>query len=131
MSRKSKRRAHAKRRQKVRETAPQEPQDSSWGAAVLSFFKEFFCNFSGPGHLYYDENLTDAGKQKKSLLWGVVMLLLAAAIALLPFKAWHMVDPDILAAKILIVAVCECFAIFMGGCGIANLKDALTKHPDD
>lgn len=42
-----------------------EQKKSSWGAAMVSFFKEYLFNFSGPGHLYYDENLTNEGKRKK------------------------------------------------------------------
>ena len=32
---------------------------------MVSFFKEYLFNFSGPGHLYYDENLTNEGKKRK------------------------------------------------------------------
>ena len=39
---------------------------SSWGAVLVSFLKELFLNFSGPGRLYYDENLTEAGKKGRS-----------------------------------------------------------------
>ena len=28
-----------------------EQKKSSWGAALVSFFKEYLLNFSGPGHL--------------------------------------------------------------------------------
>ena len=34
---------------------------------MVSFFKEYLFNFSGPGHLYYDENLTNEGKKKEKL----------------------------------------------------------------
>ena len=46
-----------------------EQKKSSWGAAMVSFFKEYLFNFSGPGHLYYDENLTNEGKRKKNYIW--------------------------------------------------------------
>ena len=37
-----------------------EQKKSSWGAVLVSFLKEFLLNsFEAPGHLYYDENLTN------------------------------------------------------------------------
>ena len=50
-----------------------EQKKSSWGAAMVSFFKEYLFNFSGPGHLYYDENLTNEGKRKKNYIWRVLL----------------------------------------------------------
>ena len=45
-----------------------EQKKSSWGAVLVSFLKEFLLNsFEAPGHLYYDENLTNEGKRKKKL----------------------------------------------------------------
>ena len=44
-----------------------EQKKSSWGAVLVSFLKEFLLNsFEAPGHLYYDENLTNEGKRKKN-----------------------------------------------------------------
>ena len=50
---------------------------SSWGAAGVSVLKEFFLNFSGPGHLYYEENLSDEGIRKKEFIWGPILLMFA------------------------------------------------------
>ena len=37
-----------------------EQKKSSWGAVLVSFLKEFLLNsFEAPGHLYYDDNLTN------------------------------------------------------------------------
>ena len=45
-----------------------EQKKSSWGAVLVSFLKEFLLNsFEAPGHLYYDENLTNEGKKKENL----------------------------------------------------------------
>ena len=47
-----------------------EQKKSSWGAVLVSFLKEFLLNsFEAPGHLYYDENLTNEGKRKKNYIW--------------------------------------------------------------
>ncbi|RGC79142.1 hypothetical protein [Faecalimonas umbilicata] len=35
-----------------------EQKKSSWGAAMVSFFKEYLFNFSGPGHLFEFPNET-------------------------------------------------------------------------
>lgn len=49
---------------------------STWGAAVVSFLKEFFLNSSDPGvHLEYDENLAEEGKRKKKRIWAVIFVL--------------------------------------------------------
>ncbi len=114
-------------RHKKRERT-KEQKKSSWGAVLVSFLKEFFLNFAGPGHLYYDENLTDAGKKRKKLLWGTIMLVIALVSALLPLEAWNMIVPDVLAGKIFIAAICECFAVFIGSRGIIMLKEALKKE---
>lgn len=46
-----------------------EQKKSSWGAVPVSFLKEFLLNsFEAPGHLYYDENLTNEGKRKIKIL---------------------------------------------------------------
>ena len=46
-----------------------EQKKSSWGAVLVSFLKEFLLNsFEAPGHLYYDENLTNEGKRKKNYI---------------------------------------------------------------
>ncbi len=57
-----------------------EQKKSSWGAAMVSFFKEYLFNFSGPGHLYYDENLTNEGKRKKNYIWRVLLLVTAVGL---------------------------------------------------
>ena len=45
-----------------------EQKKSSWGAVLVSFLKEFLLNsFEAPGHLYYDENLTNRRKKKEKL----------------------------------------------------------------
>lgn len=71
-----------------------EQKKSSWGAAMVSFFKEYLFNFSGPGHLYYDENLTNEGKRKKNYIWRVLLLVTAVGVALLPFIAWNIFTSD-------------------------------------
>ena len=43
-------------------------------------------------------------------------------------KAWNMIVPDVLAGKIFIIAICECFAVFIGSRGIIMLKEALKKE---
>ena len=43
-------------------------------------------------------------------------------------KAWNMIVSDVLAGKIFIVAICECFAVFIGSRGIIMLKEALKKE---
>ena len=62
-----------------------EQKKSSWGAVLVSFFKEIFLNFQGPGHLDYEETLTHEGKRRKNAIWRTIMLVQAAA-ALLPFR---------------------------------------------
>lgn len=53
-----------------------EQKKSSWGAVLVSFLKEFLLNsFEAPGHLYYDENLTNEGKRKKNYIWRVLLLV--------------------------------------------------------
>ena len=55
-----------------------EQKKSSWGAVLVSFLKEFLLNsFEAPGHLYYDENLTNEGKRKKNYIWRVLLLVTA------------------------------------------------------
>lgn len=95
---------------------------------MVSFLKELFLNFSGPGHLYYDENLTDAGKKRKKLLWGSIMLIMMLVTALLPLKIWNMIVPDVLAGKIFVTVICEGFAVFIGSIGIIMIKEALKKE---
>ena len=78
-----------------------EQKKSSWGAVLVSFLKEFLLNsFEAPGHLYYDENLTNEGKRKKNYIWRVLLLVTAVGVALLPVIAWNMFVPDVLWAKI-------------------------------
>lgn len=55
------------------------------------------------------------------------MLIFAVASALLPLKIWDMIVPDVLAGKIFVVVMCECFAVFVGSGGIITIKDALKK----
>ena len=104
-----------------------EQKKSSWGAAMVSFFKEYLFNFSGPGHLYYDENLTNEGKRKKNYIWRVLLLVTAVGVALLPFIAWNMFVPDVLWAKIVTVVVCEGYVIFIVGMEIIQIKDELKE----
>lgn len=74
-----------------------EQKKSSWGAVLVSFLKEFLLNsFEAPGHLYYDENLTNEGKRKKNYIWRVLLLVTAVGVALLPVIAWNMFVPDVL-----------------------------------
>lgn len=54
--------------------------------------------------------------------------MIALVSALLPLEAWNMIVPDVLAGKIFIAAICECFAVFIGSRGIIMLKEALKKE---
>lgn len=91
-----------------------EQKKSSWGAVLVSFLKEFLLNsFEAPGHLYYDENLTNEGKRKKNYIWRVLLLVTAVGVALLPVIAWNMFVPDVLWAKIVTVVVCEGYVVFI------------------
>lgn len=104
-----------------------EQKKSSWGAVRVSFFKELFLNFQGPGHLYYEENLTHEGKRRKNAIWRNVMLVQAVAAALLPFAIWNMIVPDVLWGKIFVVVGCEGFAVFSGIVGINIVKDEMEE----
>lgn len=104
-----------------------EQKKSSWGSALVSFFKEYLLNFSGPGHLYYDENLTNEGKRKKSYIWRVLLLVTAVGVSLLPFIAWNMFVPDVLWAKIITVLMCESYAVFIVSMEILKIKDELKE----
>lgn len=104
-----------------------EQKKSSWGAVLVSFFKELFLNFQGPGHLYYEENLTHEGKRRKNAIWRNVMLVQAVAVALLPFAIWNMIVPDVLWGKIFVVVGCEGFAVFSGIVGINIVKDEMEE----
>lgn len=104
-----------------------EQKKSSWGAVLVSFFKELFLNFQGPGHLYYEENLTHEGKRRKNAIWRNVMLVQAVAAALLPFAIWNMIVPDVLWGKIFVVVGCEGFAVFSGIVGINIVKDEMEE----
>lgn len=104
-----------------------EQKKSSWGAVLVSFFKELFLNFQGPGHLYYEENLTHEGKRRKNAIWRTVMLVQAVASALLPFAIWNMIVPDVLWGKIFVVVGCEGFAVFSGIVGINIVKDEMEE----
>lgn len=104
-----------------------EQKKSSWGAVLVSFFKELFLNFQGPGHLYYEENLTHEGKRRKNTIWKTVMLVQAVAAALLPFTIWNMIVPDVLWGKIFVVVGCEGFAVFSGIVGINIVKDEMEE----
>lgn len=104
-----------------------EQKKSSWGAVLVSFFKELFLNFQGPGHLYYEENLTHEGKRRKNAIWRNVMLVQAVAAALLPFAIWNMIVPDVLWGKIFVVVGCEGFAVFSGIVGINIGKDEMEE----
>lgn len=101
-----------------------EQKKSSWDAVLLSFVKEFLLNsFESPGHLYYDENLTNEGKRKKNYIWRVLLLVTAAGVAILPFIAWNMFVPDVLWAKIVTVVMCEGYAVFIVSTEIIEVKD--------
>ena len=104
-----------------------EQKKSSWGAALVSFFKEYLLNFSGPWHLSYDENLTHEGKRKKKYIWRVLLLFIAAVSALLPFIAWNMFVPDVLWAKIVTVVMCEGYTVFIVSMEILEVKDELKE----
>lgn len=104
-----------------------EQKKSSWEAVLVSFFKELFLNFQGPGHLYYEENLTHEGKRRKNAIWRTVMLVQAVASALLPFAIWNMIVPDVLWGKIFVVVGCEGFAVFSGIVGINIVKDEMEE----
>ena len=70
-----------------------EQKKSSWGAVLVSFLKEFLLNsFEAPGHLYYDENLTNEGKRKKNYIWRVLLLVTAVGVWLCFLViAWNMI----------------------------------------
>lgn len=104
-----------------------EQKKSSWGAVLVSFFKEIFLNFQGPGHLDYEETLTHEGKRRKNAIWRNVMLVQAVAAALLPFAIWNMIVPDVLWGKIFVVVGCEGFAVFSGIVGINIVKDEMEE----
>ena len=105
-----------------------EQKKSSWGAVLVSFLKEFLLNsFEAPGHLYYDENLTNEGKRKKNYIWRVLLLVTAVGVALLPVIAWNMFVPDVLWAKIVTVVVCEGYVVFIVSMEIIQIKDELKE----
>lgn len=105
-----------------------EQKKSSWGAVLVSFLKEFLLNsFESPGHLYYDENLTNEGKRKKNYIWRVLLLVTAVGVALLPFIAWNMFVPDVLWEKIVTVVVCEGYVVFIVSMEIIQIKDELKE----
>ena len=105
-----------------------EQKKSFWGAVLVSFLKEFLLNsFEAPGHLYYDENLTNEGKRKKNYIWRVLLLVTAVGVALLPFIAWNMFVPDVLWAKIVTVVVCEGYVVFIVSMEIIQIKDELKE----
>ena len=105
-----------------------EQKKSFWGAVLVSFLKEFLLNsFEAPGHLYYDENLTNEGKRKKKYIWRVLLLFIAAVSALLPFIAWNMFVPDVLWAKIVTVVMCEGYTVFIVSMEILEVKDELKE----
>lgn len=105
-----------------------EQKNSSWGAVLLSFLKEFILNtFEAPGHLYYDENLTNEGKRKKNYIWRVLLLVTSAGVALLPLIAWNMFVPDVLWAKIVTIVMCEGYAVFIVSMEITKVKDELKE----
>ena len=104
-----------------------EQKKSSWGAALVSFFKEYLLNFSGPGHLEYDENLTNEGKRKKKYIWKVLLLVTVVVSALLPFIAWNMFVPDVLWGKLFTVVMCEGYVVFIVSMEILAVKDELKE----
>ena len=105
-----------------------EQKKSFWGAVLVSFLKEFLLNsFEAPGHLYYDENLTNEGKRKKNYIWRVLLLVTAVGVALLPVIAWNMFVPDVLWAKIVTVVVCEGYVVFIVSMEIIQIKDELKE----
>lgn len=105
-----------------------EQKKSSWGAVLVSFLKEFLLNsFESPGHLYYDENLTNEGKRKKNYIWRVLLLVTAIGVAPLPFIAWNMFVPDVLWAKIVTVVMCEGYVVFIVRMEIIQIKDELKE----
>ena len=55
--------------------------------------------------------------------------MFAIPFAFLPLVAWNMVVPDVLWGKIVMVVICESFAVFMGGGGLVRIKDGLKKDP--
>ena len=104
-----------------------EQKKSSWGAVLVSFLKEFLLNsFEAPGHLYYDENLTNEGKRKKNYIWRDSTGDWGRS-PLLPFIAWNMFVPDVLWAKIVTVVVCEGYVVFIVSMEIIQIKDELKE----
>lgn len=127
MSRKSKHKS--KMRAEPQKAVPQRPLKSSWGAAVVSFLKEFFLNFGdGLFHLSYEEDLSDEGIRKKDLIWGPLFLITAVSIAFLPFYRWEVVVEQSVPMRFFLVLVLEAVAIGIGIGGIVMIKNAITKR---
>ena len=101
MNQKAKRKK-AKRKAEAYKKVRQDPGGSSWGAAVVSFLKEYFLN---PGestlHYDYDDELSQEGKRKKNLIWGPLILSSGVVIALLPILRWEVVAEESWPVRIL------------------------------
>lgn len=124
MGRKSKHKS--KRRAKPQKTVPQRPLKSSWGAAVVSFLKEFFLNVGDSWYnLSYEEDLSDEGKRKKDLIWGPILLISAVLTALLPFYRWEFVVEQSLPVRFFLVLAVEAVAIGIGIGSIVMIKNAI------
>lgn len=124
MSRKSKQKSN--RKAKPQKTVPQRPLQSSWGAAVKSFLKEFFLNHGVNGyHDSYEEDLSNEGIRKKDLIWGPLFLVAAISIALLPFYRWGSFAEESLPSRIFLIFVLEAAAIGMGIGGFTRIRNAI------
>ncbi len=124
MSKKSKHKS--KRKAKPLKMAPQRPLKSSWGAAVVSFLKEFWLHAWDSWYsLSYEEDLSVEGKRKKDLIWGAIILISAVLTALLPFYRWEFLVEEPIPIRIFFVLLLEAGAIGMGIGSIVMIKNAI------
>lgn len=125
MNQKAKRKK-AKRKAEAYKKVRQDPGGSSWGAAVVSFLKEYFLN---PGkstlHYDYDDELSQEGKRKKNLIWGPLILSSGVVITLLPILRWEVVAEESWPVRIFTTLVVVAAGIGMGISGFLIIKNSL------
>ncbi len=126
-----KKRNKAKRKANAYKKVDQDPGRSSWGAAIVSFLKEFFLN-SGDTILHYDyeDELSREGKRKKNLIWGPLLLSGGISIALLPVLRWDAVTEESWAVQIFSSLVVVVAGIGMAIHGFLKIKHSL-KSKDE
>lgn len=129
MSQKSKHKSKSNRKVKHQKAETQHPLKSSWGAAVLSFLKEFFLNFGDSWyHLSYDEDLSEEGMRKKDLIWAPIFLITAIVFALLPFFRWEVIAEQSIPIRFFLSLGVEVAAIGMGTAGIVKMRHAIKNR---